>query len=135
MAQLVEHILGKDEVPGPNPGSSSTRKSLLNRGAIFLRVGLLLSLRSEFCGTQNPGRIRRAGTSSLLVSTKRAYLHEVNIRFFACGAATLTSGWALCRCQVLYFSSIKYTRLKVFCIYVKIDIQILLRGFVCYTII
>ena len=22
MAQLVEHILGKDEVPGPNPGSS-----------------------------------------------------------------------------------------------------------------
>ncbi len=23
MAQLVEHILGKDEVPGPNPGSSS----------------------------------------------------------------------------------------------------------------
>ena len=26
MAQLVEHILGKDEVPGPNPGSSSKRK-------------------------------------------------------------------------------------------------------------
>ncbi len=23
MAQLVEHILGKDEVPGSNPGSSS----------------------------------------------------------------------------------------------------------------
>ncbi len=27
MAQLVEHILGKDEVPGPNPGSSSKTKS------------------------------------------------------------------------------------------------------------
>ena len=27
MAQLVEHILGKDEVPGPNPGSSSKAKS------------------------------------------------------------------------------------------------------------
>ena len=26
MAQLVEHILGKDEVPGPNPGSSSTNE-------------------------------------------------------------------------------------------------------------
>ena len=25
MAQLVEHILGKDEVPGPNPGSSSKK--------------------------------------------------------------------------------------------------------------
>ena len=26
MAQLVEHILGKDEVPGSNPGSSSKTK-------------------------------------------------------------------------------------------------------------
>ena len=25
MAQLVEHILGKDEVPGSNPGSSSKK--------------------------------------------------------------------------------------------------------------
>ena len=32
MAQLVEHILGKDEVPGSNPGSSSKkfRKHLLS---------------------------------------------------------------------------------------------------------
>ena len=28
MAQLVEHILGKDEVPGSNPGSSSRKKHL-----------------------------------------------------------------------------------------------------------
>ena len=29
MAQLVERILGKDEVPGSNPGSSSKEKALL----------------------------------------------------------------------------------------------------------
>ena len=27
MAQLVEHILGKDEVPGSNPGSSSRQEN------------------------------------------------------------------------------------------------------------
>ncbi len=27
MAQLVERVLGKDEVPGSNPGSSSKTKS------------------------------------------------------------------------------------------------------------
>lgn len=26
MAQQVEHVLGKDEVPGSNPGGSSTLK-------------------------------------------------------------------------------------------------------------
>ena len=26
MAQLVEHVLGKDEVPGSNPGISSKQK-------------------------------------------------------------------------------------------------------------
>ena len=38
MAQLVEHILGKDEVPGPNPGSSSKhpRNSFEFRGFGFL---------------------------------------------------------------------------------------------------
>ena len=38
MAQLVEHILGKDEVPGPNPGSSSRqpRCSKERRGFGFL---------------------------------------------------------------------------------------------------
>ena len=35
MAQLVEHILGKDEVPGPNPGSSS-KKSLVERRGILV---------------------------------------------------------------------------------------------------
>ena len=35
MAQLAEHILGKDEVPGPNPGSSS-KKSLVERRGILV---------------------------------------------------------------------------------------------------
>ena len=52
MAQLVEHILGKDEVPGPNPGSSSRQprskrfgalvfyELLLTKAGIFLFLGL-----------------------------------------------------------------------------------------------
>ena len=34
MAQLVEHILGKDEVPGPNPGSSSRQPRRETFGAL-----------------------------------------------------------------------------------------------------
>ena len=39
MAQLAEHILGKDEVPGPNPGSSS-KKSLVERRGILVYLKL-----------------------------------------------------------------------------------------------
>ena len=35
MAQLVEHILGKDEVPSSNLGSSSKTKGTPNRGCPF----------------------------------------------------------------------------------------------------
>ncbi len=39
MAQLVEHILGKDEVPGPNPGSSSRQPRREIFGAlVFYRL-------------------------------------------------------------------------------------------------
>ena len=41
MAQLVEHILGKDEVPGPNPGSSSRQPRRETFGALaFYRAFL-----------------------------------------------------------------------------------------------
>ena len=66
MAQLVEHILGKDEVPGPNPGSSSRQPRRETFGAlVFYRLfrdfcgstfcfwgclELLLSLRIVLCG-------------------------------------------------------------------------------------
>ena len=42
MAQLVEHILGKDEVPGPNPGSSSKHpRYSLSVGALVFYGGFL----------------------------------------------------------------------------------------------
>ena len=56
MAQLVEHILGKDEVPGPNPGSSSRQprsnrfgalvfyKPLLTKAGMFLFFGVVWEL-------------------------------------------------------------------------------------------
>ena len=43
MAQLVEHILGKDEVPGPNPGSSSRRPRSESFGALAFYRGIQLS--------------------------------------------------------------------------------------------
>ena len=39
MAQLVEHILGKDEVPGPNPGSSSRQPRSVCFGALVFHRG------------------------------------------------------------------------------------------------
>ena len=36
MAQLVEHILGKDEVPSSNLGSSSKKKNTLAIAGVFL---------------------------------------------------------------------------------------------------
>ena len=35
MAQLAEHVIGNDEVPGPNPGSSSKKKES-RCGSFFL---------------------------------------------------------------------------------------------------
>ena len=105
MAQLVEHILGKDEVPGPNPGSSSRQPQRKPSGAlVFYRniplprsvwgcMELLLSLRERVatkrCG---PVRICREGVSSLLVSTKRADLRHRRIpgqlQTSRCGSVT-----------------------------------------------
>ncbi|MEE1050352.1 MAG: hypothetical protein U0M60_23355, partial [Clostridia bacterium] len=36
--QLVEHILGKDEVTGSNPVSSSKRKSVHESGRMFVCI-------------------------------------------------------------------------------------------------
>ena len=39
MAQLVEHILGKDEVPGSNPGISlKRRRSIFGLDGIFISM-------------------------------------------------------------------------------------------------
>ena len=74
MAQLVEHILGKDEVPGPNPGSSSKRKSTPH-GVLFL-----LDLYSRFVsglrmqtGSYTPLKARQAR----LADEERGYLRAL----------------------------------------------------------
>ena len=48
MAQLVEHILGKDEVPGPNPGSSSRQPRSKRFGALVFYKPLQ-TLQGRFC--------------------------------------------------------------------------------------
>ena len=40
MAQLVEHILGKDEVPGPNPGSSSKQPRSTRASGLWFFIGV-----------------------------------------------------------------------------------------------
>ena len=47
MAQLVERVLGKDEVPGSNPGSSSKKKSRAS-GFFFLFSSLFSLISSLF---------------------------------------------------------------------------------------
>ena len=51
MAQLVEHILGKDEVPGPNPGSSSRQPRCSNecRGFGFIWALCTITVRTWGC--------------------------------------------------------------------------------------
>ena len=58
MAQLVEHILGKDEVPGPNPGSSSRQP----RREIFGALAFLW----DFCGTSEGSAFLFLGCLELL---------------------------------------------------------------------
>ena len=66
MAQLVERILGKDEVPGSNPGSSSkTNPNRKGWGFWFVLELLLLTLRgfSSFAkktGSHAPTEDRKA---------------------------------------------------------------------------
>ena len=61
MAQLVEHILGKDEVPGPNPGSSSRQPRRESSGALVLF--------GHFCTPTCFGLFRR-GCPELLLSLR-----------------------------------------------------------------
>ena len=43
MAQLVERVLGKDEVPGSNPGSSSKNPRCIATG-IFLSIAFAMMI-------------------------------------------------------------------------------------------
>ncbi len=42
MAQLAEHVLGKDEVPGSNPGNSSRKKTVFGCLFSFCFIKMLL---------------------------------------------------------------------------------------------
>ena len=59
MAQLVEHILGKDEVPSSNLGSSSKTKNAPNRVRFFVLDPLLLLRIGFLRPAQNPVRLPR----------------------------------------------------------------------------
>ena len=51
MAQLVEHILGKDEVPSSNLGSSSRKPPIVRSGALVF-LELLSDSNSGFVASQ-----------------------------------------------------------------------------------
>ena len=74
MAQLVEHILGKDEVPGPNPGSSSKQKRHSTRSVSFVycysRFGPRSASATRVAESGSVSPLKRRG--SLLTRAKRA---------------------------------------------------------------
>ena len=53
MAQQVEHVLGKDEVTGSNPVSSSKRIGQAKTLALFFWVKIELSATSDLPSTNN----------------------------------------------------------------------------------
>ena len=96
MAQLVEHILGKDEVPGPNPGSSSRQPRGKHLGALVFYRNFSNTCRNSFVGVvrgcysrfalgfssiaRKPVRIATEAASSSLVRRKVGNLRIANIR-------------------------------------------------------
>ena len=73
MAQLVEHILGKDEVPSSNLGSSS-RKTLVERPGllVFLELLLIDLNRVLSLSRQDPVRIPRPKIDKLACQAQGA---------------------------------------------------------------
>ena len=70
MAQLVEHILGKDEVPGPNPGSSSRQPRGYASGLWFLKEQFYQSS-TQFC--------LGSGTAKVLSRREHLVLYSSNL--------------------------------------------------------
>ena len=64
MAQEVEHVLGKDEVTGSNPVSSSSVGTRRLFKPFAIGEGLILLLRKTFYGIRRGPRIARAAPHS-----------------------------------------------------------------------
>ena len=82
MAQLVEHILGKDEVPGPNPGSSSKKTRYPFGWLVFFvfgaaTIGLGPAPRALW-SKRNTVRIRLSEIEELALQAKRARIFWSN---------------------------------------------------------
>ena len=75
MAQLVEHILGKDEVPGPNPGSSSRQPQRSPSGAlVFCRACAHRKAGLSGAATLALGRVSLKAKSGSHIRARRGYL-------------------------------------------------------------
>ncbi len=66
MAQLVEHILGKDEVPGPNPGSSSKIPNVKTFGIFHLWLAFMSPVIAEYSQKTFGCAAESRGTAALL---------------------------------------------------------------------
>ena len=75
MAQLVEHILGKDEVPSSNLGSSS-RKTPIVRSGLLVFLELLLLERARLCcfATESSSHIPTVDRQARLPGERSVYL-------------------------------------------------------------
>ena len=97
MAQLVEHILGKDEVPGPNPGSSSRQPQRSPSGAlVFYKACATCKVGLSGDATLALGRVLRAkrAESGSHIRAYRGYLDAsrqypgASSRHSRCGSVT-----------------------------------------------
>ena len=66
MAQLVERVLGKDEVPGPNPGSSSRKNLVIDE--VFSSEPTESRLYLPFCAAQGAAGQSTHSMTSLIIS-------------------------------------------------------------------
>ena len=80
MAQLVEHILGKDEVPSSNLGSSS-RKTPIVRSGLLVFIELRAATQDENCVSLHRNEVQcaypdRVGRRAPMQNAKSIYNKE-----------------------------------------------------------
>ena len=96
MAQLVEHMLGKHEVPGPNPGSSSKHPRGFSSGLWFYLgvIDFAVALpRAMGCFGVLPSR------TGVAPGTRRSYIRL--------SASSIASQWYSASPSGIRFASVK----------------------------